>query len=401
MNYKNNSLYILLRSQYYKAKEISDEIPVRFKISSRKLCEKSLTIENSQDFIQIINELLKYVKQMRVGKHLYQFSQSAGRPSLFSSVYAILIYHLLDVPLDRQEKNGWEEFFDSYQESDGMWRDSENPFRLWQNQSDEWNDIHLHTHMLWCYHALNILPKKRFKFLDRFLDEKEVENFCNSLDFTNIWGASNGLMNYLCCMEYVRDYMGETEFDRPIRSITGFLKQKMRKEGVWYEGDLNIRSNQYNAIRGAYHIWPILLYENEPIRHKKEVIDFILPLQNRFGGWDSSVISSACADIDCIDPLIRFSNMVPGYKEKEVREALIKSLQYQLFNQNRDGGFSFEMGKNMRYGNDSLVSNKGESNMFATWFRLLTVLIIAARLYGYPVVLMPVSGLEYFKEIIV
>ena len=63
--------------------------------------------------------------------------------------------------------------------------------------------------------------------------------------------------------------------------------------------------------------------------------------------------------------------------DSRVISAINKAKTWTLFNQNKDGGFVFEKDTEFSYGEQkSLSSLAGESNMFATWFRLVALEMI-------------------------
>ena len=94
--------------------------------------------------------------------------------------------------------------------------------------------------------------------------------------------------------------------------------------------------------------------------------------------------SSACEDIDSIDPLARLSTQT-GYRRQEVIAALERALPWVLSNQNEDGGFVFMRASSFCYGHDLMCSGPDESAMFPTWFRTLSLAILGQVLPGSPV----------------
>jgi len=69
----------------------------------------------------------------------------------------------------------------------------------------------------------------------------------------------------------------------------------------------------------AYHFWILYFYDKRPIQYVEQAIDTILATQNKFGGFGVPLNSSACEDIDSIDPLCRFyfitDYKAAGYKK--------------------------------------------------------------------------------------
>lgn len=381
--YKELVVYKAVRSCYHYLQNFY--VDVRGKIIYGRKIEK-ITID------QVLEEAVTYAKGLEVEQLRYRFSYSVNESTLFNSIYVLMLLELAGK--DISDKKAWERYLDSYQNEDGIWRDTKAPFRCWPNRSNEWNDIHIIPHIIYAYEAINSIPKKRFIFLDKFLDKNYTEKYCHSIDFNDFWGESNGLMNYLVCMIYARDSMNDHRYDDIIAYITKFLLScDAYHNGLWgYRKD---KASLYGAMRGGYHIWSLLMREKAELKNDTNVIDIILSLQNKYGGFDESVIASTCMNIDCIDPLARFSLRNKEYREKEVRRALIKAQDYLLHNRNKDGGFCFERYRILRYGNDQSISKKNESNLFATWFSVVALIIIDEYLGGKKRLYSELPGMEY------
>lgn len=153
----------------------------------------------------------------------------------------------------------------------------------------------------------------------------------------------------------------------------------------------------YDAVRGGYHVWMLMIREGIaiPSSYEKNIIDHILLLQNRYGGFNDRVIASTCDNIDCIDPLVRFSIRNPEYRKSEIKDCLIKAKKYLLGNRNSDGGFCFQRNKKLYYGSADAQSNKNESNLFATWFSVLALLIIEEYLTENKYLISNLPGYHY------
>ena len=106
----------------------------------------------------------------------------------------------------------------------------------------------------------------------------------------------------------------------------------------------------------------------------------ILPLQNKWGGFDISPFSSVCADIDAVEPLIRLSLSNPNYRIDEIKTIVNRSADNCLANQNIDHGFVFQRFYPFCYGHINMSSDREKSNLFATWFRTLQLLYIDSYL---------------------
>lgn len=346
------------------------------------------------DIETIKDGVIKYIESQSIGDYGCSFSQSAHEATLFASVYKLMIYGLIGV--DIVDADGWKEYLDSFQDDDGIWRDKKHPFRNWAARSDEWNDIHLIPHIIYAYEAIKKLPNKRYEFLDKFKKREVISDFCEQIDFEKFWASSNGVMNYLVSMIYARDVMGDSELQSSIDYILSFLVNKMDlSDGLWTER--RDKTSLYEAVRGGYHVWMLMIQEGVKFQenHIHNIIDTILLLQNKYGGYNKHLIADICHNIDCIDPLVRFSYMDPDYRKNEIEDALLNARRYLLNNRNDDGGFCFGRMIKLRYGNDSLRSDFNESNMFGTWFTLLALMIIEDYFDEKVLLESKLPGMEY------
>lgn len=165
--------------------------------------------------------------------------------------------------------------------------------------------------------------------------------------------------------------------------------------GMW--GDLPTDSPYHvsQVIQGAYHIYPLFFYDQKDVPFKEKAIDLLLSTQNTLGGFGVTLNSSACEDIDSIDPLIRFSR-ITNYRRKDIDLALKRAFPWVLANINNDGGFVFRRNEPFCYGHEEMYSGYNESNMFATWFRTLCLAYLVKHFeVSNQFKIQNVPGLEY------
>ena len=116
----------------------------------------------------------------------------------------------------------------------------------------------------------------------------------------------------------------------------------------------------------------------------ERIVDSCLATQNRLGGFGVPLNSSACEDIDCIDPLSRLY-IETDYRREDIHNALEKALPWVLVNVNPDGGSVFRRHESFKYGHDLMSTRANESSMFATWFRTLSLAYLGQVLSDRPV----------------
>ncbi|MFW9900213.1 MAG: hypothetical protein ACFFDY_02865 [Candidatus Thorarchaeota archaeon] len=83
-----------------------------------------------------------------------------------------------------------------------------------------------------------------------------------------------------------------------------------------------------HELGGSIHYYWIYEFLNHPIPCPEKVIDSTLLLQNNLGLWDGDI--SYCIDLDAIFCLTRCSKKVKGYRENDIKKAILKYLNYTI-----------------------------------------------------------------------
>lgn len=346
-----------------------------------KKIEKKFNIYNDKVIISerknyLKDSILNYTKTLHVEGAKYYFSEDAMKPTLYASVFACLIRGFYK-DISKEEKKEWIEYFNSCQrKKDGLFMDDVVTDDFYLNFRQGYGARHLIGHITIAYDRLEAVPQYEFAFLDEYKKPDDVIKWLSSLDYHRIWGSSNEILNIGTAMQFARDRMG-LPFDASIAAMEDYLIKNIRKEyGLWYDGEIKNNSDLYEAIRGVYHIIPILKYDNIDIPSASNCLDLLYKSQNKWGGFDSMIGSSACADIDAIDPLLRLA-LQENINPDEIKDMLDKAERWIYFNQNDDGGFVFGRKNAFNWeDNENLYSAKQHSNIFATWFRSLSLQLI-------------------------
>lgn len=324
--------------------------------------------------------VLNYVKGMQVSPFGFTFSKSSTRPVLYASLYAFLLHGMFDSFEHRGHIDAWLDEFDVCQEEDGYFRDPVlvgDEFDGVGAWGDGWGVRHLAAHVIIAYARAERRPRWPLRFLQPYYDLDNLERWLGGFDLaTGVWSQSNYIMNMYTLMQFDRDCMGEPRAALAVRKIGEFLLSRQNSAtGMWHAGSaLPTRAALNDAIRGAYHFYPLFEYDGIAVPHQEKVIDLILASQNAWGAFEEEDRpSGACEDIDAIDPLLRFARRT-RYRDREVRLAAQRSLIWVLACRNPDGGSVSLLENGCHYGNHPQTSSApGESNMFATWFRTLTI----------------------------
>lgn len=327
------------------------------------------------DTMHLIEDAERYSDTLLCDKFAYKFSKSSKKPTLYSSVYVCMIKGWLDSIPDH-DKNDWASYLNDFQQPNGFYVD---PIVLNDRymDGDGWGARHLIPHMIIALTRLGAKPRYEFSFLNKYKNPDEIIKLMDSLDFNKVWLSSNKIMNVAFSMQYARDYMGEP-FDDSIDAMQTWLFKRLREDcGMWQNGDIGDVGVLYETIRGAYHIYPIFFYDGIELPYIKKAIPFLTKAQNKQGGFDINLNSTACDDIDAIDPLVRIALENGLNNSRDIKRVLKRARINVLRNRNKDGGFVFSRRDNFCYGEaEEMPILSEESNLFGTWFRLLSLVYI-------------------------
>jgi prenyltransferase beta subunit len=332
------------------------------------------------DYENIKKSTLQYVRSLKIDDKIYnyKFAESQVKENLYSSVYALLIFDLYDEVknLTEIEKKEWIDYLDSFQnKNDGLWYD-ENLRNEHYDDSDWWGARHLAIHMIAGYTALDIKPKYKIKYVEKYFDLVFTKSWLDSFDWDSFFPHSNDvdnkLMNIMVILQYNRDYYDDIQAKETLEFIYDYLNSKINGQtGMWGKCDIDNPYELSRTVQFAYHLLMPYFFDKKEIAHRDKIVELALKTQNKLGGFGVDLNSSACEDIDSVDLLIHLSK-----NNLEVDNALKKALAWILSNQMEGGGFVFKQNISIWYGHDILTAKSNEAQLFATWFRTLSILKI-------------------------
>jgi hypothetical protein len=326
--------------------------------------------------------------KMPGGVGRYRYSTAVEQETLYSSAYAAMTLSLLG-ELDAfgaDDKKAWADYLNNFQDDDGLFRDPVIFGKGWYECDPLWcGRAHLSCHVVTALACLGHKAAKQFSFLDNYKDIKKLGSWLSGLDFgENVAYSGNEIMNIGTLLQYARDIHA----DRPSGEAVDYLLEWLSSQhinpetGVWGDLDITKAVSRSTMVQAAYHWWPLFFYDCRPVPNMEAAVDTVLLTQNASGGFgwgihnpDASFNSSACEDIDSIDPLVRMTCLT-AYREKDIADALMRARGHVLSNQMIDGGFVFYKGREFQYGHEQLHGTADKGAMFPTWFRTLSIALI-------------------------
>ncbi|HOL68276.1 MAG TPA: hypothetical protein PKX93_12545, partial [bacterium] len=250
---------------------------------------------------------------------------------------------------------------------------------------------HLSCHVITALTCLGEKARQPLLFLKPWYQKEFILSWLNSRNWAEgVANTGNEIMNLGTLLQYSRDFHGDRQAGRAANLLLDWLSSHYLQEetGTWGRIDTSHPFWRSQAVQAAYHLWSLFFYDGRPIPFLERAIDTVLATQNPLGGFGWGVHnrekpfhSSACEDIDSIDPLCRML-AITDYRRQEMIAALLKAEKWVLSNQVRDGGFVFIKDQVFTYGHSQLTSGPGEGAMFPTWFRLLSLSFIGTSVPG-------------------
>jgi len=330
------------------------------------------------------------------GPQACRYSVACSEPTLYSSTYAVMtrsLYRDLD-RLDGAERDEWADFFNQFQDENGLYRDPMIYDEGWYAGDPLWcGRPHLTCHVATALECLGAASAKPIAFLDPWRDADRLRRWLDERD----WGervawTGNEIMNVGTLLQYARDFHGDEAAGRAVDVMLDWLLTNHLdpETGVWGNLDMDDPLSRSHAVQAAYHWWPLFFYDARPIPHLERAIDTVLTTQNPAGGFGCGVHnpaapdkSSACEDIDSIDPLCRMMQLT-DYRRHDIEAALRRAVPWVLTNRMEDGGFVFVLERPFEYGHRQMLGPADTGAMFPTWFRTLSLALIGKALPEHP-----------------
>ena len=243
--------------------------------------------------------------------------------------------------------------------------------------------------------ALDMLGEKplfSFNFLSKLKNKKSLAKWLGKQYFRNFWYTSNKIMFLAYFLSYEQQRLN-IDNRVLINYLFDFLDLKQDSDtGFW--GTQNGASLE-NGMFGASHIYLFYDYYGKEINYKDKIIDNVIKLQNSFGLFGSK-FGGTCEDYDAIE-ILSILMKHSDYKYEIIKKTINKTYNMIQKNQNKDGGFSYKIDnrnilektkdvifkRNYFYsysGWNKMQSNYFKSDIWGTYFRVLTIAKIAEML---------------------
>jgi hypothetical protein len=323
----------------------------------------------------------------------YRFSLRSTQSTLYSSCYAAALRSLYG-DLGGEDAAGWIAYLNSFQDADGLYRDPVHFDQGWYAGDPFWcGRPHLTCHVVLALTCLGGVAEKTFRLVDGFADLRFLTAWLDERDFgSRVAWSGNEIMNLGTLLQYARDFHHDDRAGRAVECLLDWLDTHHlnASTGVWGHLDVADPVQRSHMVQAAYHWWPLYFHDRRPIPHLLQAVDTVLATQNPVGGFgwgihnpEQPFRSSACEDIDSIDPLARMCRLT-SYRRDEVFGVLRRAADWVLTNRAPDGGFVFTRDRFFDYGHPEFTAEAGQGSMFPTWFRTLSLAMVGKALPDGP-----------------
>jgi len=312
----------------------------------------------------------------------YRHSDSTSKPVLYATLFSLLTKHLYGVHDEWIDAEL--ELVLSFQDEDGLFRDPVIACPQADGMYHGWGWRHLTLHALMTLALYDTPEPKEMRLVEPYDHLDRFRRFLESREWTGQAASTgNELQNIGVMLQYARDYQNSTLAGSLIEIMYEVVDSHQDPQTGLYGDSFQTPQQLSWGVISAYHLWLLYFYDRRPIPRQERIIDSLLVTQNTLGGYGVRWNSSACEDIDSIDPLARFSQLT-DYRRDDVQASLQHALPALLHNLNGDGGWVYRRHEANMVIHPQMFSAADESDTWYTWYRTLAFAYLLTALDDVP-----------------
>jgi len=216
----------------------------------------------------------------------------------------------------------------------------------------------------------------------RFCELNYLSDWLNRRDLKDPWFEGNNILFVGQLLVYLRDVERHTPAQAALELWFEWLDNNIDPTtNVW---GTDRGGKVAEAVYGGYHQLLFYYHEDKPIRNPRGLIDTVLGLQHRDGGFNTFGNAGACEDVDSVDILVNLYKRF-DYRRAEIRYRLKRCVHHILTSQNVDGGFSYRRRSPFSHMEiPDTYTDADVSSAFPTWFRIHTLALCAEIIPDHP-----------------
>lgn len=341
----------------------------------QKFLDENKKLDSDIDILTIREKTISFIEEMKIKKKNkligYRFSKNSFQPTCYNLIFVLLIKHLMNIKdegIDREI-----EILLNYQKNDGYFKDMKIASKYTNGNLGGWGWEHLTLHAIMVLALYDIKPKINIPIFYKINNSNELQEWLQNMDINEqAVEAGNKIQNFATSIQFKRDYESYEDKNNYLSQIYEFLEKNQNKNNGLFGFKYLTKKNLMHGIIGAYHIWLLYFYDRKEIKNSEKIINSLLNNQNIGGGFGIFLNSSACEDIDSVDPLVRLY-LQNDKKNRNIESCLEKFLPSLLKNMNDDGSWVFRRNEACYLFSNNMYSKANNGNLFYTWFRLLNL----------------------------
>lgn len=322
------------------------------------------------------NTIALYLESMRSDDDALFRSVPNGPGTLYGTCYAALLAHYIDSSVFTEDVE--RVILDAQSQDDGFFYGPE--LTRWNPPSDAKHDrdhilMHLACAVIPVLQQYEVPTRFPLLFAERFCDLRYLRGWLARRSLSDAWLEGNNLLFVGQTLLYLRDVAHHPGADVALNYWFRWHDDRLDPNtGLW---GTDGHCSNFVAMCGAYHQFLLYAYEGRPIGFAKELVDTVLDLQHDDGGFAPRGGGGACEDADAVYILASMTK-TDAYRRDDITAALTKCFDHILALQNPDGGFPYNKTRFQSHmGIEDTKASAGISTMFATWFRVHTIAMIA------------------------
>ncbi|WP_333918898.1 hypothetical protein [Vibrio crassostreae] len=289
-------------------------------------------------------KVISFIQSLLEGDGSYRFSPHVKEANSLSTCFALLTNEILNHKPEGLERSL--SYLRSFQvEESGLFVDNSILKNLKGTHDTDYISHQVTYHILMVLDAFGSKPKYQLKFLNAYKDETVLTDWLERLNWSNPWLVSNNVMFVLNFFIY----QDENENRKYIDTILDWLDTNQSSlNGMWNMGK---KSTLHNQMAGAFHFQYFYDYLKRPKKKIDLIVDKTLLIQEYDGLFSYASGGGSCDDLDGVDLLCRNYHEVNDSRKARVSRALLKARSALFANQNTDGGFCWAKRTQFKLGN--------------------------------------------------
>ncbi len=311
-------------------------------------------------------EVVEFVDSLRINQPSFgqwRFAPSHKAASRFASCFAYLLLDHLNAleTYTPEQRLQWAQYIaDCQNPSDGLWYEMEHNSK---SHDSKYIALQLTTFALEILKKEGVEPKYKINWLDKI----SFPTWLYQRDFSDPWKEGNRIL----FVGQLLQYAGETE---KVSQLMKWLDDTVDSQTGFWGTQEPWNNPNYTAMLGAYHQYILYKALGKTPPYVHSALSNTLDLQYPDGLFRKYGFGGACEDMDAVEILSQGLPHVDSSTKNRVQNVLKTVNEKLKSTQHINGGFCYNPYLSLTYSGIPLLKcNKGEPDIFSTYFRVKTI----------------------------